>query len=596
MSGFIGRVSSSNVKNHILKALKLLQFKDDDSTGVLFCSNGACYVNRVVGKYDDLIPTIPSDADGTLGIAHTRWSTYTKQTIENVYPIHSQNEFVSLIIHGLIDNIQSLKRKLIKRGYTFRTNSAVEVVANLIEYYSANNETPLSALNRAVNMLEGSYAIVAVFRHDYEHIYYAKNIIPVIIGCNSDSMMVTTDFTAIADEAKKYYYPKDGEIGYFSNLELTAFDKNLKPVKAEFTDVSISEETLELGDYPHYMLKEIEESPRVIRRLLNQYFDGTKYRFDERLINRIIEADNIVFIAAGTSYNAALVGQRYMRNFNKKVDVFIASEWIYYPYQSGTNPLYILISQSGETADVLKCLKLIRTYGGDVLAITNTEVSTLYQTSDYRLLLHAGTEVSVASTKAYIAQITLLSLIYARLVNKITTIAALEKVIEAIEAIISKRDKISLLADKIVKARDVFFLGRGFDYDLAIEAQLKLKETSYIHSEAYAGGELLHGPVALIEKKTPIVVFVSDNVTVDAMREVTEELYKRSNNVIVCSAAPFSRETDQFTIKTTIKGYHSPIVFAVFAQYLAYYTALKLGRDVDRPRNLAKAVKDRDAE
>lgn len=596
MSGFIGLVSNKNVKNAILKALKILQFNDDDSTGVLFCGEKVFDVHRVVGKVDDLIPLIPSDADGTLGIGHTRWSTYTTHYLKNVYPIMSQNKKVSLIIHGLIDNVIPLRRKLIKRGFQFKTDSAIEVVANLIEENMAKGQNSLKALSEALLSLEGSYAVLAVFVDDPDRIYFAKNVIPVIIGKNEDSMMITTDFPPIADLATEYYYPKDKEIGYVTKDSLHVFNINLEAVDHEFTHTSISEETLELGDYPHYMLKEIEEAPRVIKRLVNQYFDGTKYKFDDKLIQRILDADNIIFIAAGTSHNAALIGQRYLRNFNKKVDVFIASEWHFYPYQSGDNPLYVLISQSGETSDVLKCLDVIDSYGGDVLAITNTEVSTLYQRADYRLLLHAGTEVSVASTKAYIAQITLLTLLYARLANKVTTISALDKVIKSIEELIKSRDVIKQIAQDVAKYKDVYFLGRGFDYDVAIEAQLKLKETTYIHSEAYAGGEVLHGPIALVDKGMPVVVFVSDAIAVEAMREVIVELEKREANVIVCSATPFSVESDRFSTKTIVKVYHSPIVFAVFAQYLAYYTAVALGRNVDRPRNLSKAVKDRDVQ
>jgi len=593
MSGFIGRVSESAVKERLLSGLKLLQFKDDDSTGVLFCNKDGKHLYRVVGQVSDLIPLIPEDVDGYLGIGHTRWSTYTRQVLENVYPLSSETGYVTLVVNGLIDNIQMIKRRLIKRGYSFRSNSAVEVVANLIEDNARENEEPIRALHRAMQFLEGDYALLAVFKGNCRQLFFAKHGVPIIIGQGRGAMLICTDYSAIADQANEYYYPKDGELGYIDTEKLVLFNSRLRETKPHFTEVSVSEKTLELGKYPHYMLKEIEEAPGVIRRLINHYFDGTKYRFDDRLIKRIIDADTIVFIAAGTSYNAALVGQRYLRNFNKKVDVFIASEWIFYPYQSGEDTLYILISQSGETADILKCLRTIRAYGADVLAITNVEVSTLYQSADYSLLLHAGTEISVASTKAYIAQITLLSLLYARLVNKITTIAALERVIEAIYNIISRCDDIKAIADKIYKSKDVFFLGRGFDYDVAVEAQLKLKETTYIHAEAYPGGEMLHGPIALVEENTPVVFFISDSLTVAATREVIEEMRNRKANTIVCSLAPFNDSSDSFIISHPIKGYHSPITFAVFAQYLAYFTAVNLGRDVDRPRNLAKAVRDR---
>ncbi len=595
MSGFVGRVSRKLVKNEILKSLRILQFKDDDSTGILLVNNGVSSLYRVVGNVDDLIEEVPEEADGTLSIAHTRWSTYAHQVIENVYPIVSQNGEVSVIVHGLIDNIQTLRRKLVRQGYSFKSKSANEVVANLMEAYSRESDETVSnitALSRAVKQFEGSYSLIAVYKDEPDRIYYSKRENPLIIAKNGHSMIIANDFNSIIDDSKSYFYPQNDEIGYITNSENYLFDKNLKPLKFTYTENVLSEKALDLGDYPHFMLKEIEEAPRVIRRLINHYFDGSKYRFSEQLIERIREADNIVFIAAGTSYNAALIGQRYLRTYNKKVDVFIASEWIYYPYQSGENPLYILISQSGETSDVLKALRVIRSYGGDVLAITNTEVSTLYQQADYRLLLFAGPEISVASTKAYIAQITLLSLLQARLLNKVTTIAALERVIDALNNIISNKEDIKKISAQIAHSPDVFFLGRGFDLDLATEAQLKLKETTYIHAEAYPGGEFLHGPVALIEKETPVVAFLSDPAIISPMRSVIEEISKRSDKVFVISIEPFIKKGDSFFVCGDIKSYHSPIVFAVFSQYLAYFVAVILGRDVDRPRNLNKAVTD----
>ncbi len=595
MSGFICRVSNNLVKEKVLNSLELLRYQDDDSTGIIFASPKGCRRYRVVGDIVALRKEIPDNIDGYVAMAHTRWSTYAKQIVENVYPISSEHHVVTVIVHGLIDNILTIKRRLERQGYKFETTSANEVVANLIDFYVQEGGaklTKLQALNKAVNYLEGSYALTALFTGEGDRIYFAKKETAMVIVKTDDSFVITNDFNSVVHESRLYYYPQDGAIGYINKDDLFVFDRDLERITSQFTKATITEQELELGHYPHYMLKEIEESPRVVRRLINQYFDGNKYRFDNALIDRIMEADNIVFIAAGTSYNAALVGQRYLRSFNKKVDVFIASEWIYYPYQSGDNPLYILISQSGETSDVLKCMRIIRSYGGEILAITNTEVSTLFQSSDYRLLLHAGPEISVASTKAYIAQITLLSLLYARLLNKVTTIAALEKVINALNEMIERRDEIEKIAGMIKNSRDVFFLGRGFDYDLAIEAQLKLKETTYIHSEAYAGGEILHGPLALIDEKTPVIVFLSDNSTVSAMREVIVHIKDRGANVIIVSAEPFTLPEDNFGLITLVKSYHSPILFAVFGQYLAYYIAVGLGRNVDRPRGLNKSVQD----
>ena len=273
MSGFIGRVGNSCVKEKLLSALNLLQFKDDDSTGVLFCNKEGQHLYRVVGKVDELVTLIPEEVDGYMGIAHTRWSTYMHQVLENVYPLSSENGYVTLVVNGLIDNIQMIKRRLVKRGYSFRSSSAVEVVANLIEDGAVENEDPLRALHRAMQQLEGDYALLAVFNGNCKKIFFAKNGVPLIIGKNHDGMVICTDYTPIADQADEYYYPNDGELGYLTSDNMVLYDGKLKQRKPSFTEVSVSEKTLELGDYPHYMLKEIEEAPGVIRRLINHYFE-----------------------------------------------------------------------------------------------------------------------------------------------------------------------------------------------------------------------------------------------------------------------------------------------------------------------------------
>lgn len=594
MSGFICRVSHQLVKTKILNSLALLRYQDDDSTGIVFAKPNAYKRFRVVGDINDLKALIPDEVDGYTAMSHTRWSTYQQQIVANVYPINSENEKVTVIVHGLIDNILMLKRKLVRQGYRFESTSANEVVANLIESFINDSGNYLDAIHKALHLVEGSYALTALFKDESDRIYFAKNETAMVIVKTDDSMIITNDFNAIVQESRLYYYPFDRSIGYITKDQLLVFDDKLIPVETKFTEAVLTVDDLELGNYPHYMLKEIEEAPRVVRRLINQYFDGRRYRFDNALIQRINDADNIIFIAAGTSYNSALVGQRYLRGYNKKVDVFIASEWLYYPYQSGTNPLFILISQSGETTDVIRAMRIIKAYGGEILAITNTEVSTLFQSADYQLLLHAGPEISVASTKAYIAQITLLSLLYACLLNKFTTIADLESVIIALNEIISRRDEIKEIAHDIKDAHDVFFLGRGFDFDIAVEAQLKLKETTYIHSEAYPGGELLHGPIAVLEEGTPVIVFLSDNITVSAMREVNKKLLERKVNLITVSATPFVGDNDRFGLASSVKNYHSPIIFAAFSQYLSYYTAVSLNRDIDKPRFLNKSVQEVD--
>lgn len=591
MGGIIaGYQRNGKIKETLLRVLKRLEFNNHDSAGLCIGNNKECTAYRVVGKVDDLRKIVPEKVDGKFGVAHTRWSTYNEQVIENVYPIVSQNKIVSVVCNGLIDNILPVKKQLERRGYVFKTKSAVEVLANLLEEVIEKKNEGIPAIRHALAQLEGDFSFVFTSMHEPNKLYFAKNKSNLLLAKNGQDFWITSQYSAIADIANSFYRLNDYEHGYFYANNVVVTNVKNEEINPIFSKLEIEdEEDLELADYAHYMIKEIEEAPRVISRVVNRYYGGGKFTFSEKIIELINKADNIVFLAAGTSYHAALIGQRYLRGYNKQVDVYIASEWYYYPYQSDGETLYILISQSGETADLLDCLSVIKRYNGTTLTITNTEVSTLYLESDHQILLHAGAENSVASTKAYIAQITVLTLLYAHLINKARTVIYLDGVIKVVKDIISRSEEIKEIADKIANHRDVYFLGRGFDADIALEAQLKFKETTYIHAEAYPGGEIKHGPIALIEDGTPVVVFISDRATAAAMRENISELKKSGAEIITCVSEEYYQEGDSFVVKT-VKGYHSPITFAVFAQYLAYYTAVKLGRDVDRPRNLQKSL------
>ncbi len=590
MGGIVaGFKKDGKIKETLLKVLKRLEYDKYDSAGICLASNERCGSYRIVGTVDELSAVIPTEIDGNSGLAHTRWSTYTQQVVENVYPIVSQNNVVSVVCNGLIDNILPVKKQLIRRGYKFKTNSAVEVLANLLEEEILKANEGIPAIRVALKSFEGDFSFVFSSTHELSKIYFAKNKSNLLIGKNKHDIWIASEYAAIADIANEFYNLKDLEHGYIQDGNVLILDEQGVSVNAKYDKLKQINGELELGEYKHYMLKEIEEAPRVIRRVINTYFDGGQFRFNPKIVEQINNADNIVFLAAGTSYHSALIGQRYLRNYNKQVDVYIASEWFYYPYQGEGETLYVLISQSGETSDLIDCMKVIKRYNGTTLLITNTEVSTLYRESDYRILLHAGTETSVASTKAYIAQISVLTLLYAYLINKFRTVLYLDGVADVVEDIIGRREEIRKIANKIATKRDVYFLGRGFDADIALEAQLKLKETTYIHAEAFPGGEIKHGPIALIDKGTPIIVFISDSATARAMRENIRELKEWGADVITCVSEELAEEGDSFIVKT-VKGYHSPITFAVFAQYLAYFSAIKLGRNVDKPRNLKKAV------
>jgi glucosamine--fructose-6-phosphate aminotransferase (isomerizing) len=337
------------------------------------------------------------------------------------------------------------------------------------------------------------------------------------------------------------------------------------------------------------MLKEIEEADSCVKLLVDNYYDGKSFLFDNEMMRQIKEADNIVFLACGTSYHACLLGSRFFKNAGKISDVYIASEWAYNPYTSGKKTVYIFMSQSGETADLIHCLSVAKKMDGTIITITNTQGSTLSRSADHTLLLYAGIEVAVASTKAYVAQVSALALLAGALNDDASVIADLEAVIAAQQSVIDNHDKIKNLAAFVSGKNDVYFLGRGLDYDLALECSLKLKEITYIHSEAFPGGELKHGPIALIEKDTPVIGFISDAKTELAMRSNLHEVEARGARVIVVSSITLAHPEDDFVVPYAPK-YLSSLVKVLFGQYLAYYVALQRGLNIDKPRNLAKSV------
>lgn len=591
MCGIVGGISSQNVKDYIIKGLKSLEYRGYDSAGIALPHPNEIKLTRVKGGVDLLSEAIKDEPDVNIGVGHTRWATHGAPSVINAHPQTSMNGYFSVVHNGVIDNFRTIKAKLIDHGYHYNGDTDTEIVANLIEYYYLkNNKSPLEAIKLALNDIRGSYALAILFKNDFEHIYFAKMRSPLVIGKGDQGMYLASDYMPMAKEAKAFYAVNDGEYGYLTKSELFLYNLN-NPTKLSVTYHERKLEQIDIGleGYPHYMLKEIEESTQVVRRLLDYYYDGAKFLFDENLMKTISKAPKLVFIAAGTSYHACLIARRYLFNYGKNADVFVASEWAYYPYITDPESVFIFVSQSGETADLIRCIDIVRQRGNTIITITNSKGSTLDRLSDFTLLLYAGYEVSVASTKAYTAQVTLFALLMAALRDNHNTISDFYSVIKAQESIIQNKELIHQVAKKIAKAHDVYFLGRGLDHDVALEASLKLKEITYLHSEAFPGGELKHGPIALISLASPVIGFVSDPLTAEAIRSNFEEVKARGAQVYVISPKSLSREDDAIIVPTT-KNYLSPLTMAIVGQYLAYYVALELGTNIDKPRNLAKSV------
>ena len=591
MCGIVGGISSRDVKKYIIQGLKTLEYRGYDSAGIALVNKGKIDLTRVKGGVDLLDKAVADHVPVSVGVGHTRWATHGEPSVKNAHPQNSMNNYFSIVHNGVIDNFRTLKAKLIDQGFTFRSDTDTEIIANLLEhYYIKFGNNIILALKKTISELRGSYALAIIFKGDEEHIYFAKMRSPLVIGKGKDGMYLGSDYMPMIKDADEFYTVGDGQYGFITRTELKVFNDGIEEsLKIKYHKAEIDNFDIGLEGYPHYMLKEIEESTQVVRRLLDYYYDGSKYLFDKNLIKTIKKAQKLVFIAAGTSYHASLIARRYFFNYGKNVDVFVASEWAYYPYVTDPDSVFIFVSQSGETADLIRCVDIVKERGNTIITVTNSKGSTLDRLADFTLLLYAGYEVSVASTKAYTAQVTLFSLLIGALRENHNTISDFYSVIKAQEKIIEQKEDIHEIAKVIAKAHDVYFLGRGLDHDVALEASLKLKEITYLHSEAFPGGELKHGPIALITKDTPVIGFVSDPLTADAIRSNFEEVKARGARVFVFSPKSLSREEDAIIVPTT-KNYLAPLTMGIVGQYLAYFVAIELGTNIDKPRNLAKSV------
>ena len=592
MCGIVGSVGETKLRDYLLSGLKSLEYRGYDSAGTAFLTKEKIEVFRLPGRIDDLSKVVPATMHGSAGIGHTRWATHGEPNFVNSHPHSSQKSHFTIVHNGVIDNFRMLKKKLQNQGFKFQSETDTEVIANLMEmhYLKDPKQDPLNAIKHTLEDLEGSYALAILFKGDDTKVYFAKLHSPLVIGKGKKTNYLASDYVPMLDYATSYYILDDYQYGYISQKEVVVkhLDPNEeKPLVFHQTDIKVTD--IGLNGYPHYMLKEIEESPEVIQRIIDNYIDGNNFLLDEVLIQKLQQADQIIFLACGTSYHAALVGRRYFESIGKTSRVYIASEFAYYPEVKGKNPLFIFISQSGETADLIRCVKIIQQQGSPILTITNTKGSSLDRASDFTLLLYAGMEIAVASTKAYIAQVALLAILRAAMISNTEVITDLIEVMKAMKNLIGAKLEIKAIAESIANQPNVFFIGRGLDFDVALEASLKLKEITYIHSEGLPGGELKHGPIALIKEGVPVIAFVSDQITAAAIRSNLQEVLARGAKVYVISNQALAKEEDDFVTSNT-KVYLSPLLKAMVGQYLSYYAALYLGRDIDKPRNLAKSV------
>ena len=589
MCGIVGSIGLKHSRKFIIEGLKTLDYRGYDSAGAAFL-NEEIEIFKEVGTVDKLDSIIPLKKEGRLAIGHTRWATHGKPTIKNCHPHLSYRGEFALVHNGVIENFMELKNKLIGEGITFRSDTDSEVIVNLIEHYYLQLHDVLKAINKAIQEINGSFAIAMIHKGE-ERMYVLKNASPLLIGLGKGFNLIASDASPMIEYTDQFIELDDMEYGYVTYNDYCLFNKQGEEVNKELTTKEAELVRHSLNGYDHFMLKEIEEIEMVVKRLIKMYYkDDETFNFDPEMIRKLKESDHIIFLACGTSYHASLVGGRYFEECGTPIAAYIASEWAFHPMFPGKKPFIIFISQSGETADLIHCLKIVKEQGYESLIITNTKGSTLERGCTYSLLLNAGVEVSVASTKAYVAQVVallfLVSASHEGFMNKNALLGACQKIAQIRKTV---KGKVKSIANEIKDKNDIFYLGRGYDFYMSLEASLKLKEISYIHSEAIAGGELKHGPIALIEQGTPVVVFITDSATASSMRGNIEEVKSRGAKVYVITTKELSKPGDAIVVDD-FDSYLSSIIVSSIAFYLAYFVALLKGYNVDKPRNLAKSV------
>ena len=599
MCGIVGVVGNTNATDILIQGLEKLEYRGYDSAGVFLASEGKSQLVKAVGRIAEL-STKAEGVEGTAGIGHTRWATHGKPTEDNAHPHRSETGRFVLVHNGVIENYLEIKEEYLA-GHHFKGQTDTEIAAHLIgKFAEEDGLSTLEAFKKALHIIRGAYAFALMDAEDPSIIYVAKNKSPLLIGLGDGYNMVCSDAMAMIRETNQYMEIHDQELVIVKadSVEVQDYDGNVKE-RANYTaELDLSD--IGKGTYPYYMLKEIDEQPTVMRKLIQAYTDESgQVVVDPAIIKAVQEADRIYILAAGTSYHAGFASKKMLEELtDTPVELGISSEWGYGMPLLSKKPLFIFISQSGETADSRQVLVKANEMGIPSLTVTNVPGSTLSREADMTMLLHAGPEIAVASTKAYTAQIAALAFL-AKAVGEANgnekakafdLVHELSIVAQSIESTLSEKEVIDEKVRGLLETtRNAFYIGRGQDYYVAMEASLKLKEISYIQCEGFAAGELKHGTIALIEEGTPVIALLSDPVLASHTRGNIQEVAARGAHVLTIAEENVAKETDDLVL-TAVHPYLSPISMVVPTQLIAYFATLHRGLDVDKPRNLAKSV------
>ena len=596
MCGIVGYNGVLDAKEILLKGLEKLEYRGYDSAGIAVHNEEGITVFKEKGRIADLRKAVNGDVEANVGIGHTRWATHGVPNRVNAHPHTSASGRFTLVHNGVIENYHLLQKAYLK-GIQMSSDTDTEVIVQLVDLFAKEGLSTIEAFRKTLGLLHGSYALALLDNEDVETIYVAKNKSPLLVGVGEDFNVIASDAMAMLQVTNQFIELHDKEIVTVrkDRVEISTLDGrvvNRAPYTAEL-DAS----DIEKGTYAHYMLKEMDEQPTVIRKIISAYENETDVTIDQDILEALKEADRLYIIAAGTSYHAGLVAKQYFEKMAKMpVEVHISSEFGYNMPLLSEKPLFIFISQSGETADSRQVLVKIKEMGYKALTVTNVPGSTLSREADYTLLLHAGPEIAVASTKAYVAQIAVLS-IAANALAKAKGIDVgfnlkqdLAIVANGIQTLIDSKDVMEQIAEDYLKiARNAFFIGRNMDFYVSLEGALKLKEISYIQAEGFAGGELKHGTIALIEEGTPVFALVTQSDVALNIRGNVKEVVARGANACIISTEATKEEGDTLVIPA-VNELLAPLVSVVPLQLISYYAALHRRCDVDKPRNLAKSV------
>jgi glucosamine--fructose-6-phosphate aminotransferase (isomerizing) len=605
MCGIVGAVAERNVVPILIQGLLRLEYRGYDSAGLVVLNEGQLIRIRSTGRVAELTDKSQSTV-GRLGIAHTRWATHGVPSERNAHP-HTSSDLIAVVHNGIIENYESLRSRLTSQGYLFTSDTDTEVIAHLIHFYYSKNHNLLASTQAALKELVGAYAIGVVAADNPDYLIGARKGSPLLLGVGEREHFIASDMSALLQVTQKVVYLEEGDVVELGLSDYRIFDVTGKKVNRTVNISELSNESVELGEYQHYMQKEIHEQPQALADTLEAVCNSQSLipgLFGAEATKAFDETDRILILACGTSHHAGMVARYWLEEIaGIQCVVEIASEYRYRVSVADPKTLVVTISQSGETADTLAALNHAKSIGHlHTLAICNVPESAIIRQSELRFLTRAGPEIGVASTKAFTTQLAalfILTLVLAKLRGKLSIeqeqqqLHDLRHLPSAILNVLKLEPAIAQLAIQFSDKQHALFLGRGLHYPIALEGALKLKEISYIHAEAYPAGELKHGPLALVDKDMPVIAVAPNDILLEKLKSNLQEVKARGGELYVFADAETKIHSSEGVYVMQMPehaGFLSPILHTIPLQLLAYYVALQKGTDVDKPRNLAKSV------